>query len=548
MRSFGKLIIGASVLAVPVSAGELSSIARASLAEAKAALAANPELAFDPTSILVKFREGTSGATRADIRALVLGESLREFSLVPGLEQVRVLGDVETTLAILNGLPSVEYAEPDYVVRTCVTPNDTYKNRLWGMDNRGQNVNGDPGVVDADIDAYEAWDSFRGTGNFVIAVIDTGVQGAHADLAGNRWVNSGEIAGNGVDDDGNGYIDDVNGYDFFDNDANPADSNGHGTHCAGTIGAVGNNGVGVMGVNWYCKIMALRFIGPGGGFTSDAIEAVGYAANKGVKVSSNSWGGGGYSASLETAINNAKSVGHIFVCAAGNGGSDGVGDNNDSSPFYPSSYGVDNLISVAATTNDDTRAGFSNYGLTSVDIGAPGVDVYSTYSGGTYKYLSGTSMATPHVAGVVAMVYQVYPAFTYQQARARVFSTARPIAALSGRVVTGGVANLQAAIAGGTFGSVPAAPGRPTIRALAGYRANVEWSDNSSNETGFEVQRERLVNSVWTDQTSVGFVGANVVEYNDSTFAAGTYRWRVRSFNGAGWSTWSDYRQLTLTN
>ena len=286
-------------------------------------------------------------------------------------------------------------------------PNDTYFNLEWGLHNTGQTIQGQVGIADADIDCPEAWDLSTGNASFVIADIDTGMQWTHPDLDGNVWSNPGEIAGNGIDDDGNGYIDDTRGWDFYSVDNNPDDGDGHGTHTAGTIGAEGNNGIGVVGVNWQCKIMPLRFLGPFGGSTSDAILAVNYAAAKGVRVSNNSWGGGGFSQGLFDAINAAKAVGHVFVAAAGNNGS-----NNDSSPFYPASYNLDNLISVAATDNRDNRASFSNYGAVSVDLGAPGVNVASTYTASGYAYLSGTSMATPHVTGVVALVEALNPSWT----------------------------------------------------------------------------------------------------------------------------------------
>jgi subtilisin family serine protease len=233
---------------------------------------------------------------------------------------------------------------------------------------------------------------------------------SHPDLKNNIWANSDEVAGNRIDDDKNGYIDDVNGYDFANNDASvydrdPISGTGdeHGTHVAGTIAAEGNNSLGVIGVNWKARIMPLKFLGPDGGYTSDAVEALNYAVAEGAKISNNSWGGGGFSQTLLDAINRADASGHLFVAAAGNGGSDGVGDDNDATPHYPSNYNSSNIISVAATDSKDAIAGFSNYGATSVDVAAPGVGILSTLPGDTYGSCSGTSMATPHVAGVATL-------------------------------------------------------------------------------------------------------------------------------------------------
>lgn len=221
---------------------------------------------------------------------------------------------------------------------------------------------------------------------------------------------------------------------------------------------VGNNSLGVVGVNWHVKLMALKFLNDSGsGSTSGTISAVNYAVNKGVKVSNNSWGGGSYSQALYHAIENGKAVGHIFVAAAGNNGT-----NNDVSPFYPASYTNDNLIAVAAIDSNDNKASFSNYGATSVDLGAPGVDILSTVLGSGYSYYSGTSMATPHVAGAAALLYGLNPTWTYAQVRDRILSTARPIAALSGKTVTGGILDLAAAVSGSTPPPTPTPAPTPT--------------------------------------------------------------------------------------
>lgn len=420
------------------------------LAKATLALEADPTIEYMPGLILVQFNEDSDDTTRELALASVGADVIQEYDIVPGLFHVAVDGAIEPIIAVLNILPGVEYAEPDFVVHTFATPNDSFFGSLWGLHNTGQTVNGDPGIADADIDAPEAWDIITGDPNFIVADIDTGMQYTHPDLDANVWSNPNETT-NGVDDDGNGYIDDIRGWDFYSNDNNPSDGNGHGTHTAGTIMAEGNNGTGVTGVCWRGKIAILQFLGSGGsGSTSGAISAVQYATNKGFKVSNNSWGGGGFSQSLYNAINASKSVGHIFVAAAGNDGS--------SQASYPARYDLDNIISVAATDNNDNKASFSQYNSVSVDLGAPGVNIRSTYSGSSYAYLSGTSMATPHVSGAVALVYQRNPSFTYLQIRQRIFDTVRPAASMAGRTVTGGILNLAAAVAqgGGNLGDLTA--------------------------------------------------------------------------------------------
>jgi subtilisin family serine protease len=286
--------------------------------------------------------------------------------------------------------------EPNYRLHVLALPNDSLWSNLWGLNNTGQTS----GTADADINAPEAWDITTGSSSVIVAVVDTGIDYLHPDLADNMWVNTGEIPDNGIDDDGNGFIDDVYGYDFVQVDGDPLDEHSHGTHCAGTIAGRGNNGLGVAGVNWQCQLMACRFLDAGGsGTTADAISAINYAVANGADILSNSWGGGGYSAALEAAIINARDNGVLFVAAAGNSGTD-----NDAIPHYPSSYQVSNVIAVAATDHDDALAGFSCYGPQSVHLGAPGVSILSSVLDGAYDSYNGTSMATPHVAGVSALL------------------------------------------------------------------------------------------------------------------------------------------------
>ena len=327
-------------------------------------------------------------------------------------------------------------------------PNDPQFSSMYGLNNTGQTG----GTIDADIDAPEAWNINTGTGRTIVAVIDTGVDYNHQDLAANMWHNLGETPGDGIDNDGNGYVDDIYGYDFANNDADPMDDNGHGTHVSGTIGAVGNNGIGTTGVNWNTRIMALKFLdASGSGSTSSAISALNYAVRMGANISNNSWGGGGSSSLLSQAISNARNAGHIFVAAAGNSGL-----NNDATPNYPSNYDFDNVVAVAATDNKDVLASFSNYGATTVDIAAPGVGILSTLPGNTYGTLSGTSMATPHVSGALSLIWDQNPTFTYQQVIAKLYSSVDKIAGLNGKVATGGRLNIGNALNGSTTNPPPA--------------------------------------------------------------------------------------------
>jgi len=470
-----------------------------------------PNLAFNPTAILVRFESDASPGFKSNVRALIGDGSFRRVDDENGIELVSTR--VRPEIAIARIAPLVRYAERDWVVRAIATPNDPNYGLLWGLNNTGQTVNGDPGIAGADVNAPQAWDTTTGDANFTIAIIDTGVQYTHPDLAANIWTNPGEIAGNGVDDDGNGYVDDVRGWDFYNVDNDPMDTGGHGTHTAGTVGAVGNNGIGVAGLNWRCKLLPMRFLGPQGGYTSDAILAVNYCRVKGVKVSNNSWGGGGYSQGMYDAINSSKSVGHVFCAAAGN-----AGTNNDASPFYPASYNLDNLISVASTTNDDTRSSFSNYGATSVDLGAPGSTILSTYLNNGYAYMSGTSMATPHVAGVASLVYAQNPSWTYGQVRSRLFTTARPIAGLSGLCVTGAVLDAAAAVGTGGGNTAPTV----TISSPANNTTVVTGTPVTFTGSASDVQQGNLSASLVWNSNLMGQIGTGAT-FSRSDMSAGTH-------------------------
>ncbi|MFM6616095.1 MAG: S8 family peptidase, partial [Microcystis panniformis] len=385
-----------------------------------------------PNQLIVKFKQGIATAQAAQFHSLFGAVKTQKIKLT-GAEIWKLSGSlsVDTILAQYGSNPIFEYIEPDYIVTKgtisplATFPNDPSFNQLWGLHNTGQNG----GTPDADIDAPEAWDIQTGDPNLVIGVIDTGVDYNHPDLVGNIWTNPGEIANDGIDNDNNGYIDDIRGWDFAYNDNNPSDVQGHGTHVAGTIAAKGNNGVGVTGVAWNAKIMPLKFLNDqGSGTLSNAIKAIDYATAKGVKITNNSWGGGGFSQALYDSINAAGQAGTaLFIAAAGNSSA-----NADISPMYPAAYNLANIISVAATDRDDSLAWFSNYGLTSVDLGAPGSQIYSTTPNNTYSTYSGTSMASPHVAGAAALLWSQNPTWTAQQVKNTLMNTGDSIAALAG--------------------------------------------------------------------------------------------------------------------
>ncbi|MCH2143169.1 MAG: S8 family serine peptidase [Phycisphaerales bacterium] len=382
---------------------------------------------FVPNRIFVRFDTTKPTSVRSDVLTDIEGSVQTEYWLVPGLTVIETpIGVREALSRLEHHAGPVLYAEPIYVVHAFDTiPNDALYNTLYGMDQ---------------IRAPQAWDEHQGDQEFVIAVIDTGIDYNHPDLVDNIWTNPGEIAGNGQDDDGNGYVDDVHGYDFYSYEPDPMDSNGHGTHCGGTIGGVGDNGVGVAGVNWRCRLVGAQFLSSGGsGSTQGAIDAVQYCVANCFKVSNNSWGGGGYTQGLFDAIENAGDLcGHVFVAAAGNGGYNGAS--------YPAAYTCSNILSVAATDSNEQLASFSQYSATEVDLGAPGVDVNSTTPGNNYSYYSGTSMATPHVAGGVGLVYSVMGNSSAEEIIEIITSTVRPISALQGITVTGGVLNVADAL------------------------------------------------------------------------------------------------------
>lgn len=390
------------------------------------------------------------------IEKIEIPQQQREM-LTAELLHMRLPSDVtdEQGLAMLRQDERVEYAETNdklFAIGDANLPNDLHT-KLWGLDNQGQGG----GTVDADIDAPEAWKTAVGKnqsqGGPLIAVIDTGIDVNHSDLKANLWTNPGEIAGDGIDNDNNGVVDDVHGYNAIDGSGNPVDDVGHGSHCAGTIGATGNNGEGVVGVQQNANMMAVKFLAKNGGTLADAIKAINYATKMGARVTSNSWGGGGYNQALKDTLAGSPAL-HIF--AAGNDK-----NNNDSKPAYPASYDLPNIVSVAATDRNDKLASFSNYGAKAVDLGAPGAEIYSTTPGNNYASYSGTSMACPHVTGATGLLLAMEPGLSNDQLKDLLLSTTDPVPALEGKTVTGGRLNVGAAVAKLSGGAPPPPPPPP---------------------------------------------------------------------------------------
>lgn len=406
------------------------------------ALLASPEPsapAFRPGRILVQPK------ARANLAALNAARGDRVVAEVrdPDLKVIEVQpGQESEAIVAYQRSGQVEFAEPDYILRAFRIPNDPgyLDGSLWGLHNTGQNG----GLAGADLGAEQAWDLMDGAPDVIVAVIDSGIRYTHEDLADNMWVNPGEIPGNGLDDDDNGIIDDVHGYNAYSGTGDPKDPIGHGTHVAGIIGAVGNNQKGTVGVAWKVKLMACRFMDRfGEGATSDAILSIDYARRKGAQIINASWGGSGFSLALRNAIRRARDAGIVFVVAAGNEAID-----LDREPSYPAGYSIDNVVAVAATTRNDVLADYSNSGVKTVLLAAPGSDIYSTWhsSDRSYSTETGTSMATPFVAGVFAMAKARFPDDSYSQLIGRVAAAVDPLPGLDGFCATGGRVSLRKAL------------------------------------------------------------------------------------------------------
>ncbi len=414
---------------------------------------------FVPNEVLVKFKAGVSEEARAaalarisgNVKERILTKVMERFGDKQGLMLVHTPMAALEALSKLKGAAEIEFAEPNYIYTHAATSTDTYftNGSLWGMYGDASSPANQYGSQ-----AAEAWAGGNtGSKSVVVGIIDEGIQYTHPELAGQVWTNPYDPV-DGVDNDGNGYIDDTHGWDFDGNDNEVYDGGSrgslddHGTHVAGTIGAK-NDGTGVVGVNWDVTMISLKFLGRRGGTTANAVKAVDYLTDlktrhgMNIVASNNSWGGGGFSQTLYDAVSRANAQEILFVAAAGNGGSDGVGDNNDAVASYPSNMDLPNVIAVAAITSSGAKSSFSNYGATTVDIGAPGSAINSTTAYNTYSSYNGTSMATPHVTGGVALYAASHPGSTAAAIKNAIMSSAIPTASLSGKCVTGGRLNVS---------------------------------------------------------------------------------------------------------
>lgn len=426
---------------------------------------------IEEADVLVRFRPGTSAQTIENIVAR-LGDRVEDrIESVSGLTAIDDENglDPEAVVEEYRALAEVEYAEPNYTIelgpgvdqnindgygygsaegrgtisRFTTTPNDPMFGEQWSLANTGQRE----GKTEADIRALNAWAKTKGSEKVVVAVLDSGVLYTHPDLANNMWVRPGSVAA--YADKQLGTIDDVHGYDGVENDGDPMDDNGHGTHCAGIIGAEGGNNIGIAGVNWRVQIMPLKFMSAGGfGTTKDAIECINYVIDRrragvNVRIISASWGSTQKSKALEDAIRQAGDEGILFIAASGNSS-----QNADRSPHYPASYKLSNVISVAALNRRDELASFSNYGLKSVHVAAPGAEILSTWLNDTFEEHSGTSMATPEVAGIAALVLSVDDKLSVKELRERLIESTDKLDGLRDKIVSGGRINAARAVKG----------------------------------------------------------------------------------------------------
>ncbi|HUQ66842.1 MAG TPA: S8 family peptidase [Flavitalea sp.] len=457
MRAFNRSVLiitsSATLLIASCSKNVDTSADTAETVSNEAVANENKDQKFVQNELLVKFKAGTTETVKnkylksisASVAEKILTKSMRHFNDQEGVLLLHTPLAVMEAKNKMKGL-EIEYAEPNFIYQHEATSNDTYytNGSLWGM------------MGGYGSQANAAWtNNHTGSEAVLVGVIDEGAMYNHADLAGQIWTNPYDVA-DGIDNDGNGYIDDIHGWDFDKNDKTTFDGSedDHGTHVSGTIGAKGGNGFGVAGVNWKITIITAKFLGRRGGTTANAIKALDYITDLKVRhpllvlpATNNSWGGGGFSQALGDAIDRANSANILFIAAAGNGGSDGVGDNNNTTPNYPSNYSYPNVIAVAAITSNGALSSFSNYGSTTVHIGAPGSGITSTVPGknlsSAYASYSGTSMATPHVTGAAALYAASNTGATAAQIKAAILNSSVPTASLSGKCITGGRLNVS---------------------------------------------------------------------------------------------------------
>ncbi len=471
---------------------------------------------YTHTEVLVRFKDDVnvdalkmwSGTDLPTERSAVLNAPLGQgFRSDSQLWEIPVFPgqSVEELVRHYNGLDVVDFAEPNYRMQAAAVPNDQFYGVLWGL---------------PDINAETAWDTRTDSSSIIVGVIDSGVEYDHPDLVDNIWTNSDEIAGNGIDDDGNGYVDDFFGYDFDNEDPDPRDENGHGTHVAGTIGARGNNSIGVTGVGWNASLMALKVIGTGS--NADVARAIDYATDNGAKITNNSYGYAGSnvggSQTISNAVGRAKDAGVLYVVAAGNSRSTIPASNMDGSfNSWPAELSKvhDNVITVAATDSDGSFASYSHWGTESVQIAAPGTQIGSTYTNGGYVYSSGTSMAAPHVAGAAALLWAERPELSYLDIKDAMLSTARPEHL---NLIGDGVLDLGAAMdlikTSGNQGNAPVAVD-DTVTVAEDSEASVAVLSNDSDADGDTLTIESFTQGT---HGSVVISGSNLVYTPSANF------------------------------
>jgi thermitase len=487
-----------------------------------------------------------------------------------GITRVATSLSVPEAARLLSRLPGVEFAEPDYAATADSESNDPlyFDGSLWGMfgDDQPSPVGPAPTYNPFGSQAEKAWAAgYTGSPDVFVGIIDEGIQTDHPDLAANIWTNPGEIPGNGIDDDGDGYVDDVHGWNSVNDNGDvsyvDAATDNHGTHVAGTIGAVGGNGIGVAGVNWNVTMISGKCFTNGFGYYSDFIQAIDYMTTlktrKGLNIVAlnHSWGGTAFSQALLDAFTRAAKAGILSVAAAANSST-----NNDVSPVYPASFattssaGYDAIVAVAAIGPAGNLSSFSNYGQNSVDLAAPGgervdvnnpslhdpaLEIWSTVPGSTYGTMRGTSMATPHVTGAVALYASIHPASTAVQTRTDLLTYGvRPLASLAGKTVTGATLDVGALMTVPANSlAAPAAPATLQATAASSTRVNLSWSDKSNNELGFAIERSDDGLNFHLADT----VGAGYKSYSDLSAQPGhTYFYRVRAYNPGGSSGYAN--------
>jgi subtilisin family serine protease len=519
--------------AVENVAAQTANLKAKVLADAKGARLGS----YRDRELIVMFKSGLNSSLVSSIHQRVQAKVAKKVYGMPDIDVVTLPEGTSVIDAVQQYMddPSVECAEPNYLRQVrATTPNDEFFPQQWALRNNGAFADGKAGD---DIKAYLAWDITTGSNAIIVADIDTGVDYNHPDLVTNIWRNTGETScTDGIDNDSNGFVDDCPGWDFKNGDNDPMDDNGHGTFVAGIIGAKANNGIGMAGVMWNVRIMALKaFDSDGVGDVADIISAVNYAVKNGARIINASYGAGTYSQAEKDAINAANTAGVLFVAAAGNDGA-----NNDYTPFYPSNYNLPNIISVAATDQKDLLASFSNFGTSSVHLAAPGVYILSTLPDNGYQnkeFFPGTSMAAPHVAGTAGLLMTYYQDFTIQQIKDTILASVDKLPNLTNYVSTGGRLNAYEAI------SSLLTPGDLTAESTDPGSVVLNWKDNATREDGYRIERRLASSPAYTE---IATVPSNSITFADPTTSGGvSYEYRVRAFNTIGNSQYSNEASVT---